>query len=77
MQYTSFASESLLYLHRNNEALCEVVTANGRQYCAVTKDGYRTDWPTFDGQTVRWDNPEWFTKGFKVRAARIVKSLAV
>jgi len=55
-----------------------------RMLVAVTADGYRTDYPIWYGDAspesreipgfsrsrIGWDNPEWFTKRFRERAAR-------
>lgn len=67
--YTTFPNESLVYRHPNGEVLVTAYTATGRAFVAVTKDGYRTDYPVLESlagsSIVRWDNPEWFTKGFR------------
>ena len=74
--YTTFADEKLVYLHRNGEALVTATIAGKREYVAATKDGYRTDYPYMypndDTHTVYWDNPEWFTKGFKNKAIKSI-----
>ena len=79
--YTTFADEKLVYLHKNGEALVTATMADDhRAYVAATRDGYRTDYPyTYSGPAsnddrVFWDNPEWFTKGFKTRVAKLVRA---
>jgi hypothetical protein len=66
---TTFENESLVYKHPNGESLVLADMATGRGFVAVTKDGFRTDYPmlrsTGGGSITVWDNPEWFTKGFK------------
>jgi len=78
--FTTFADERLVYLHRNGEALVTATIAGKRSYVACTCDGYRTDYPyTYLGpasadERVFWDNPEWFTNGFKVKVAKLVRA---
>jgi hypothetical protein len=78
--YTTFPGERLVYLHRNREALVTAVTVAGREYVACARDGFRTDYPhryagPASGDTrVFWDNPEWFTKGFRERAAAAIRA---
>lgn len=75
-KFTTFPNEELLYEHPNGEALVAADTATGRAFVAVTKDGYRTDYPVFErlsgSSTTRWDNPEWFTKGFREKCLRVM-----
>ena len=64
--YTTFADERAVYVAANGEALVTATIHGYRVYVAATKDGYRTDYPIDIGKgQVSWDNPEWFTKGFK------------
>ncbi len=71
--YTTFADEKLVYLHRNGEVLVTATIHGYRVYVAVTKDGYRTDYPIDIGKgQVSWDNPEWFTNGFKNKAIKAI-----
>ena len=75
MNYTTFKDEVLMYRHPNGEALVSTRAGHkdGRQFVAVTADGFRTDYPHWDTvSSVRWDNPEYFTKGFRNRAASII-----
>lgn len=76
MPFTTFQNEQLLYQHPNGEVLVIADTAMGRSFVAVTKDGFRTDYPIFErlagSSTTRWDNPEWFTKGFRDKVLRVM-----
>jgi hypothetical protein len=78
--YTTFPDERLVYRHRNGEALVTAIVLSKRSYVAVTRDGYRTDYPhTYDGPAsndtrVFWDNPEYFTKGFKDKAYKAIRA---
>ena len=67
--YTTFEDERAVYVHPNGEALVTATINGKRDYVAATKDGFRTDYPIDYGNgQVGWDNPEWFTQGFKKRA---------
>lgn len=71
--YTTFEDERAVYVHRNGEALVTVTINGTRVYVAVTKDGFRTDYPIDYGTgQVGWDNPEWFTAGFKSNARKAI-----
>lgn len=78
--YTTFPDEILVYLHRNGEALVTANIQGKRSYVAVTRDGYRTDYPyQYNGPAsndtrVFWDNPEWFTQGFKAQVIKAVNA---
>ena len=75
--YSTFPDESLVYLHRNGEALVTATIAGKRSYVAVTRDGFRTDYPCcYYGNDPRvfWDNPEYFTKGFRDRVFKLVSA---
>jgi hypothetical protein len=80
MAYSTFPDEKLVYLHRNGEALVSATIQGKRSYVAVTRDRFKTDYPYhYDGPAsnddrVFWDNPEWFTKGFKEKVAKLVRS---
>jgi hypothetical protein len=71
--YTTFEDECAVYVHRNGEALVTATINGQRSYVAATKDGFRTDYPINYGTgQVGWDNPEWFTKGFKDKARKAI-----
>lgn len=78
MKYTTFPDERLVYVHRNGEALVTAIVLEKRSYIAVTRDGFRTDYPyCYDGSAsadarIFWDNPEWFTQGFKAKAYKAI-----
>lgn len=57
--YTTFKDERIVYVHRNGEALVTALINGKREYVAVTKDGFRTDYPRDYGmRSIFWDNPE-------------------
>lgn len=69
---TTYLGEKRL-LTVGNEALVSVIRPHtakqGRMLVAVTRDGYRTDYPIrYDNGSVAFDNPEWFSKRFLMRA---------
>lgn len=71
---TTFRGEKRLYTY-NKEALVEVDRPDSiaRMLVAVTRDGYRTDYPIlYDSGKVGWDHPEWFSKGFLAGAAKLI-----
>jgi len=72
---TTFANEKRL-LTVGRECLVEVdkaAGAPGRMLVAVTRDGFRTDYPiTYESGAVAYDNPELFSKRFKERAKRFI-----
>lgn len=50
MSYTTFPDEILVYRHRNGETLVTAMVLGKRSYVAVTRDGFRTDYPYhYDG----------------------------
>ncbi len=74
MSLTTFQNEKIILKH-NGETLVEVDDARPankgkRMVVAVTRDRLRTDYPVFYGKIVTWDNPEWFSKGFKLRVSK-------
>lgn len=77
MTHTTFPNEEVLLTMPNGEVLVRTDALHrlGKQFVAVTRDGFRTDYPYFDTvRTTCWDNPEWFTKKFIERASRIIKA---
>lgn len=76
MKYTTFPNETLLYKHPNGEALVMADTVSGRSFIAVTQDGFLTDYPVLErlsgSCTTRWNNPEWFTKGFREKCLKVM-----
>lgn len=68
---TTFPDEEILLQMPNGEALVHAYFPGTKRhgYVAVTKDGFRTDYPLFIGGKVFWDNPEWFTNKFRDKAA--------
>ena len=67
--YTTFEDEQLVFALPNGEALVTATIHGKREYVAATKDGFRTDYPIDYGNgQIGWDNPEWFTEGFKSKA---------
>jgi hypothetical protein len=71
--YTTFEDEQVVYVHPNGEALVTATINGKREYVAATKDGFRTDYPIDSGTgQVEWDNPEWFTDGFKSKARKAI-----
>ena len=71
--YTTFEDERVVYVHSNGEALVTATINGKREYVAATKDGFRTDYPIDYGTgQIGWDNPEWFTKGFKSAARKAI-----
>ena len=79
---TAFANEITL-LRVGRETLVEVDCAlpsnkGRRMFVAVTRDGFRTDYPYCEfapENRVLWDNPEWFSKRFRVRVARKISRI--
>jgi hypothetical protein len=74
MAYTTFPNEKVL-VQANGCTLveCDALHRPGRQYVAVTRDGFRTDYPHWDGVShVVWDNPEWFPVTFREKAGRAI-----
>lgn len=74
MALTTYKNEKFIFAAKNGEALVSVSRENGAPFfVAVTRDGFRTDYPMWDGVSmVRWDHPEWFTKAFRARVARYI-----
>jgi hypothetical protein len=73
MAYTTFPNEKVL-VQSNGCTLveCDALHRPGRQYVAVTRDGFRTDYPHWNGTYVGWDNPEWFPVTFREKAGRAI-----
>lgn len=69
---TTFACEQRV-LTVGREALVSAnlpVGLSGRMLVAITRDGFRTDYPmAYDSGRVVYDHPEWFSRRFKERAA--------
>ena len=76
---TTYTGETRVFT-LGNECLVSVLRSNGwggrdRMLVAVTKDGYRTDYPiAYDSGSIGWDTPEYFTKRFRERAARHIRA---
>jgi hypothetical protein len=80
-QLTSFNNEKLIF-SRNGESLVQVDDARPankgkRMYVAVTKDGFRTDYPLSNGKRVTWDNPEMFSSQFRKQAEMAILNTPV
>jgi len=78
VDYTTYPDETVIYTHSNGEVLCEVegrLEPHRKFFVAVTKDGFCTDYPLWTGTGVVWDNPERFTKAFRIAATNAIAKL--
>ena len=68
---STFPNEEVVLRLAPDGGLAMADMVGGRQYVAVTADGYRTDYPIMhDDGRVYWDNPEWFPKSFREKVQR-------
>lgn len=66
MKSTTFENEVECITH-NHEKLVLADVRGKRTFVAVTRDGFRTDFPIFytHNRSTAWDHPEWFSRKFK------------
>lgn len=71
MKLTNFKTESIIF-KRGEGGLLWVDNGLRSFYCAMTPDGWNTDYPIKDGDKTSWDNPEYFSEEFKQAAHKCI-----